>query len=330
MTFLFFGIFDENYSRNRVLISGLEKKGYRVLMCRTEKTGLDKFIDLYKKYKDVRKEKIDRVIVAFPGHSVVWFAYLLFGKKVIFDMFVSMYNSVIEDRKEGRIFSFKAFKYFFLDWISLVLSPKILMDTQVHAEYVAKKFKIPMKKFTIVPVGSDDSFVFPVESGNEEFIVHFHGTGIPLQGFDYIKRAADIANDTQFHIYGIEGQNTKNVTFFGRFPYSDMSKVMAKASVVLGIFGDTIKTRLVVPNKVYEGWASKKAVITSSTRAIEEMSEEGAVALVKVADPEDLANKIVFLKNHKEERELIAKRGYDLFCRKYKPEIIVANMLKEI
>ena len=85
---LFFGIYDPNYSRNVVLKQGFRENGWQVVECRVNprfNLGLKKYWQLWREGARINKEKFDLVIVAFPGHTVVWLARFLFGRKIIFD-----------------------------------------------------------------------------------------------------------------------------------------------------------------------------------------------------------------------------------------------------
>src|SRR3989344_4396171 len=114
---LFFGIYDPNYSRNAVLMLGFRENGWEVDECRIDPKqvgGLRKYLQLWKEGKKLKGDKFNLIIVAFPGHTVVWLARLLFGKKIIFDMFVSLYNSEVEDRGNvNRMWNY------LLDWYSV-------------------------------------------------------------------------------------------------------------------------------------------------------------------------------------------------------------------
>ena len=350
-TILFFGFFDEEYSRNRVLIKGAKDLGYTVMLCKVNprKYGsVSKFVALYKEYKKIRKEKFDFVFVAFPGHSVVWLAYLLFGRKKIFDMFVSLYNSEVEDRKNCSVFSLKAFYFWFLDWYSVLLPQKILLDTNTHISFLSKRFPTLKKKSICVYVGSDDSVVYPVEkTETATFIVHFHGTGIPLQGIQYIIDAANELRHEEgieFRLYGNNGRGVykeaveqskklklTNVSFREPFPYSEMSKVLGEADVVLGIFGDTLKTQNVIPNKVFEGWAARKPVITARTPAILELgSDHQNVLLCGIASGVNIANSVRLLKKDSILSYKIAEGGYSMYSEKLVPKVLVKDFFKDM
>ena len=101
------------------------------------------------------------------------------------------------------------------------------------------------------------------------------------------------------------------------------------SDVCLGIFGDTPKTSLVIPNKVYEALAMARPVITADTPAIRELFDENDMLLVKPADPESLAEGILRLKRDPLLRKKIAENGYNKF-NKFASSIVLGRELKEI
>ena len=90
----------------------------------------------------------------------------------------------------------------------------------------------------------------------------------------------------------------KNINFIDCVPYSDLANYINKSDICLGIFGNTQKTKMVIPNKVIEALACDKPIITGDTSAIHEISDNNII-LCNIADSEDLANKIKFVYNHK-------------------------------
>lgn len=334
----FFGIYNPNYSRNRVLLRGFKENHYTVIECCVDPKkypGWRKFLQLYKQWKQIKHNNFSLCIVGFPGHSVVWFAIILFGRnKVIFDFFVSLFNSNIEDRKQYHKLSFNSIHMWFLDYFSLTISRFILIDTHAHRDFISQKFYINKQKFKVVYVGSDDLVVFPKPKIINEIktIVHFHGTNTPLQGFIFIKEAAKILEsykDIEFHIYGFSGEETSNLKFFPRFEYKNISDILSKADIVLGIFGTTKKADIVVPNKVFEGIAAQKPVITVKSKAILEIfSENLPVLLCKKGSALDLADKILFLKNNQKERTVLSERAFDFFKHNLTPKILINKFIK--
>jgi glycosyltransferase involved in cell wall biosynthesis len=348
MKICFFGIYDPAYARNRVLMSGLKAHGYEIVECRVDPRttkGIAKFRELFKAAININKREIDAVIVAFPGHSVVWLAYLLFGRKrLIFDAFLSLYDSNVYDRKRYKPNSLKAYKDWFLDWHSTKLASRVLVDTNAHIEYFKKMFGVAADKLIRVLIGADQEVFYPHSRQNAgEFLIHFHGTFIPLQGLEYIIDAALQlpGNDAIFQIVGdgqegkmirkkIAEHNADYIKMVGSVPVTEVPGYIAQADICLGIFGNTEKTQRVIPNKVYECLAMGKLVVTADTPAIREIFTEKELVLCPVADSKALAQTIRELKNNPDKVKKIAAAGYQFFTAKLNPRAIVEPLVSYV
>ncbi|MCK4554133.1 glycosyltransferase [Candidatus Parcubacteria bacterium] len=339
MTICYFGIYKPDYSRNRVLIKGLKQNGVKIIECQSSLKGFKKYIDLIRKHKKI-KNQYDIMIVGFPGYQAIILAKRLTRKMIIFDAFASLHDSMVLDRKIAEQKSLKAKYYWFLDWLSCKLASKILLDTNEHIKYFAENFKINKEKFIRVFVGSDDEAIKPTEEVKTEssFLVHFHGSNIPLQGVQYVIKAARLLEKENIK-FNIIGSNIKqkysdfkiaNVNFIDNVPYEKLGEYMSVANVSLGIFGNTEKAARVIPNKVYEALACRSAVITGDSRAVKELlKNKENVLLCKMGSANDLADKILDLKNNKEMQKRIADNGYKLFKQKLTPKILMANLIKK-
>ena len=323
----FFGIYDSKYSRNRVLMRGLRENGVEIIECNSRLIGVKKYFDLIKKHRKISGE-YDVMLVAFPGYQAMILAKFLIRKPIIFDSFFSIYNSAVEDRKTRRKFSLRGVYYWFLDWLSCTLANDVLLDTEANIDYFVKKFRIKKGKFIRVFVGTDSSIFYPREVvKNEKFLVHFHGTFIPLQGTEYIIKAVDLLRDEdiEFQVIGTgqeycrvrkiaDNLGLKNINWIDRVDYEELPRHISKADACLGIFGDTSKADLVIPNKVFEDLACRRPIITASTRAIKELlTDRENVILCNRADSSDLAKKILLIKNDESLRSIVAQAGYELF-----------------
>lgn len=341
MKICYFGIYERNYSRNRILISGLKKNGVDIVECCSSKRGFLKYLDLIKKYRKTDKD-YDLMIVGFPGPQAMVLARILTRKKIIFDAFVSLYDSICSENKRSKFFDFKSLYFFFLDWLACFLADKILLDTNEHIEYFVRTFKIRKEKFVRVFVGSDDSAVRPqdIMTMKDHILVHFHGSFLPLQGVEYIIEAIKILKNEKnikFRIIGTKIKNKyineqlSNVKFLDSVPYEDLEKYFGEADIALGIFGGTEKSMRVIPNKVYEALATGKAVLTGESSAAKELLEDKEnVLFCRMADPDDLAQKILMLKEDFGLRKKISENGYKLFIKKLTPVVIAGELLKEI
>jgi len=345
MTICYFGIYDPNYSRNRILIKGLRQNNIEVIECNSRLHGIAKYIELAKKHFKIRK-KYDLMIIGFPGYQAVILAKFLTKKKIIFDAFTSIYDSMVYDRRLARPRSLRAIYYWLLDWLSCKLADKILLDTNANIEYFVKTFKINRSKFLRVFVGSDNEVFYPLEQKFEYdyFLVHFHGCYIPLQGIEYIIRAAKILEkeNMKFNLIGrgqtyenirrlVEELKVENINFIDSVPYEELKNYIAEANICLGIFGTTEKAQRVIPNKVYEYLAMGCPVITGDSPAVRELfNDQQEMVFCKMGDADNLAKKILELKNNSQLRKTIAKNGYNKFINNLTPKILGEQLLKEV
>jgi len=253
---------------------------------------------------------------------------------------------MVYDRRLARPRSLRAIYYWLLDWLSCKLADKILLDTNANIEYFVKTFKINRSKFLRVFVGSDNEVFYPLEQKFEYdyFLVHFHGCYIPLQGIEYIIRAAKILEkeNMKFNLIGrgqtyenirrlVEELKVENINFIDSVPYEELKNYIAEANICLGIFGTTEKAQRVIPNKVYEYLAMGCPVITGDSPAVRELfNDQQEMVFCKMGDADNLAKKILELKDNSQLRNTIAKNGYNKFINNLTPKILGEQLLKEV
>ena len=290
----------------------LEQDGWTLIEARTEAKGfIGKYWDLAKLYSKHRNN-CDAVLVTFPGSFLVPLLWLLTRfprKKLIFDAFVSQYDTLVCDRQKiGRLNPY-AWLLWIVDFFSVLLPDECICDTQAHATFFSETFFIRPSKFRVVYVGSRDDIFKPVPTPERDhYDVVFYGTYIPLQGIEHILDAAAILEErcpvAKFTLIG-SGQTYKemrakadqlsltNVTFGDRLPFDELAVRLAQADLALGIFGTSRKARNVIPHKVFDAIACGVPVLTSRTPAIAEKYKDGnEVILCNAGDPAGMAQKI--------------------------------------
>ena len=328
MTVCYFGGYNPNNSRNRIFLKALRGAGIEVLECRDTSVFPLNLIRLFLKHRKIRK-KYDVMLIGFAGQGMTFFANLITRKPIILDAFISLYNTVVEDRKLHSEFSPSALYNFLLDWGSIRLADRVLLDTHEHVKYFVKKFEMNESKFYVVPVGTDESiFYLRPEQKHDKIIVGFHGTYIPLHGVDYIIKAAAILknrDDIVFRFLGngqTLGETKKAVKELGlnnikfheeRVPYEKLPEFIAGNDICLGIFGDTTKARMVIPNKIYECAAMKKIIVTEDTPAIREYFDAKDMKMIDITNPSNLADAILDLKEKPELRQELGNNAYNKF-----------------
>ena len=184
------------------------------------------------------------------------------------------------------------------------------------------------------------------DSDNDVFIVEFHGTFIPLQGIETILEAAHFlekrGESIRFHLFG-KGQTYKRmrmlseklklftVKFFDSIPLEKIPQAINNADICLGIFGTTKKADRVIPTKAYEILLCGKPMITGrTTAAMRVLCDREAALLSAVGSGEELAERILELKENPKLREHIAKNGHTLSLERFQPQTIVIPLVQWI
>lgn len=325
---LMFGFHDLHAPRHLTVRKHYESKGKTIVECHTSQKGfLPKCRDLVRQFRK-HKKNCKTVVVTFPGHHLVWLAWLLihlrlpgfcgqarFPRKIlVFDAFISAYDTLVVDRKKVHRWNPLAWFIWLTDCIDCHLADEVLIDTKAHKEYFSRTFRIHPADITVVYLEAP-AFFAPdphhqhVRSPTCEVL--FYGSYIPLQGIDTILKAAVILQDKNVHVHFtlIGGGQTyatmrllatewklKNVTFKPFAPLNDLPAIIRDADVALGIFGTGGKTQRVIPHKVIECMACGVPVITADTPAIHEKYKEGeGIYLVPAGDAHALAGKILEL-----------------------------------
>ena len=220
----------------------------------------------------------------------------------------------------------------------------VICDTLAHLHYYQKTFGIQEKKMRVLEVGVNTDEFYPLPgAGNQSlFNVGFYGSFNPLQGTEKIMEAAFLLKeekDIRFTIIGSgadfdkikkladETYQLSNVSFHGWIDYRELNTKMNAFDICLGIFGDTKKADLVIPNKIYHYAAVKKAIISKSTIAIKEVFTDGKDIVLVDGSRESIAKAILQLKNDVSLQNSIAERGYELISGEYNQNKIGATLV---
>jgi len=351
MKVCFFGIYDKSYPRNKVLIEGLILNGYEVIECNVNprlNKGLKKYWLLAKEKRALKKHNFEFVVVAFPGHTCVWLAKILFPKTpIVFDVFLSLYEANVSDRKVHSAHSIKGLRDYFLDWHSVRLADIVVMDTYSHAGFFEQRYGLDAKKVIRVFIGSmvKTSDYENIKPPASVLVVHFHGSFIPQHGIEYIIAAAKILESEKGITFSFIGDGQvyekmleysrslglRNVSFVGRLPFKETLEKLAASDIALGVFGKAARAQWVIMNKIFESMALGKALISADTPALRELfTDRENVLFCEAGNPADLAAKILELKRDKSLREKIGRNSLRLFQEELSPEKLLSNFLIEL
>ncbi len=339
MTICYFGIYNPDYSRNRIYISGLRANGIEVIECSDRSRGLMKYFKLIAKHRLVNG-KYDAMIVGYPGYTVVWLARLLTGKPIIYDALCTHYEAQVLSRGIYPLWSPRRWMTYFYDHSSVHFADQVLVETEAQKKYFEHLFKTPPNKVKVLLAGADDKEFFPeaVEK-NGRFSVVFRGRFLPEIGIRYIVEAANIlqSDDIDFLIIGnghgpvvkelhdaIKRFNPTNLAVESSYlPADGLRQMMLRGHVLLGQFADHDRLKRTIPYKAFEALALSMPFITSRAEGHTGFLVDGTnCLLVNPADAKDLAEKIKHLKDHPDISATIAKNGHELFLREATPKVL--------
>lgn len=320
----YFGTYESDYDRNRIVKDALRAEGVRVLECheplleaRRDKTGAlgrdlvglaargaRAYARLVARYLAMPDH--DAVVVGYLGHLDVLVAAALArlrGKPLIFDAFISLSDTLVEDRGLLRRGSVPARLIEALDRLACALSDVVLLDTEAHARFFVEALGAPDGRTLRVLVGADPEVFHPGPPARapEAFTVLFYGKLAPLHGLKTIVEAAARLKDdpgVRFLLVG-EGQldaeldrwlrelaptNVERRRWMGG---AALREAIAGAGVALGVFGPSGKAARVIPNKVYQCMAVGAPIVTADTPGVRELLVDGEHALLVPAGDAD-------------------------------------------
>lgn len=345
MQVVFWGTYDTGKPRTRILLRGLREAGVDVVEIHADVwsgiedkgriTGTGAKLRFFLKWlaaypglvwRYLRSPRHDAVIVGYMGHLdvlVLWPFAVLRQTPVVWDAFLSLYDTVVEDRRRVGRFSPLAWGLYAWEWLACRAADRVVLDTAAHAGYFAGMYRLPPEKLAHVLVGVEpETFPpFPAAGGDPErpVTVLFYGQFIPLHGIDTIVRAAQAASGEaiQWVLIGKGQEAAKIRSLIAAAPariewvpwvdYEALGDRIAEADLCLGIFGDTGKAARVIPNKVYQILSAGAPLVTRDSPAIRELLKDSmpGVYLVPPADPDAL---LAAVRRYASERDSLPPR----------------------
>ncbi|MCB0045479.1 MAG: glycosyltransferase [Caldilineaceae bacterium] len=285
------------------------------------------------------RNRYDLVFVGFYGHLILRMIGPLVRSPLLFDAFISTYDTLCFDRALYAPDSPMGRAAFALDSSALRRADHVLLDTQSHIDYFVETFGITHEGFSAVPVGCSDDVYQPApitqnstQQQKKALDILYYSTFLPLHGIDVILQAAAQLNGEPLHFRLIGdgpafGQMQalaaelalSNVTFEPPISQTEVASAIARADICLGgHFYAGGKAGRVIPGKIYQMLAVGRPVIAADAPGNRELLTHGENAyLIPPADPNALAGAIRTLAAEPAYREKLARAGrlhYTNYC----------------
>jgi len=348
MKICYFGIYDPEFGRNKVYISGLKQHGIEVVECRDSSRGPLKYWRLWCKHAAIEKAGgYDALIVGYPGHVVVPFAKHLSNKPVTFDALCTLREGEIVSRGKYKHNPFMRFWIDRIDRQAVRSADLILVETNAQRDHFIKMFSLSPDKVFRVFTGCDVEIYHPQEgiAKRAKFTAVFRGRFLPEAGIEHIVRAAKLLESSDINIRIIGGGHQapaitaltqelkpKNIEWIREhLPPDVLRRKLLECHVSLGQFASHERLERTIPHKAFEVLAMGIPYITGRSAGVSELLIDGKDCLMaNLADPEDIAAKILMLKNDPELMKDLAVSGRRLFDEKLTSRKLAQDIISAI
>ncbi len=330
MILAYVGGYDPAYPRNAVLRAGLARLGVEVKSLFVSGGGvLGRGAEIVRQLGALHPRP-DIVLVAEFCHKDVpaaWLGARRIGALCAADPLISRLDTMVGDWGIYGPNSIDGWACRRWDEVAFAWPRIVVADTAVHARRFAERVGRP--PFPVVYVGAADAFfdVTDDEPAPVPLRVLYAGGFLPLHGVEAIVTAAErlhAAREAPGIVIELVGDGIQhdsmraraaaggldNLVFHGRRPLAELAGRMAQAHVVLGVFQKGGEGERVLPNKVVQGLAAGRCVVTADTPAARELLvHDGNAVLVPAGDGEALAVALARLAADGTRRRQLAAAG---------------------
>lgn len=278
-----------------------------------DKSYFKRVLKVFAKVLRSSLKKYDIIIIGFMA-QMVWLAFSWrFKKKVVItDFFISVYDTLVFDRKKIKNGTYSANLLRWIDKYTIQNSNYLIVDTITHGNYFIEEFNAKKENIFVLYLEADEKFYHRMCIGKPErykdkYLIVYFGSILPVQGVNVVLDAINILKgykDIFFCIIGpIEGKfkkaETDNVEYISWLSQNDLAKYIGYADLCLaGHFSREVpKARRTIPGKayIYEKMG-KKMILGDSPANRELFKDDGKHFFVPLGDVNALSNKILQIK----------------------------------
>ncbi len=296
---LFLSTYIKNYTRTETVLATLDTLNISVTTVFGYKKYLKIILSLLK-----LQNKHDIIYVSFRGHEILPFIKFFSQKPIIFDSFVSVYDTLCFDRKKFKPESFIGYLLKWYDSFLCRISSIVLVDTEAHCSYFKETFKV--ENIDYLYIGCNKKLFKPLflPKKNKNFTVFWYGTVLPVQGLSVIIDAArnvfSADKKIKFKIVGPVKNKIKlpNIEYVPWVPYEKLPVEICRSHLCLGgHFSDINKSKRVIAGKTFQFVACGIPTIVGDNPANREVYTDNDVIFINQNDPDLLSDTILKFKN---------------------------------
>ncbi|KQR44036.1 hypothetical protein ASF82_10850 [Frigoribacterium sp. Leaf164] len=300
-------VHDPGYPRNVRVREHLEARGHRVDLHERARGPRRHLVDL--RALVVRSRAADVVLVSEMSLDFVaaaWAVARVRRLPLVVDVFIGKHETLVGDQGFRAPWSPRALLWALVDRVAVRAADVALVDTRVRAEHLGRRH--PRATVLSLPVGAPTWARERPLRGDPRLRLLFYGSFLPLHGVPTIVRGfaatrrADVAltvvgsadragGEADAAALAAELGVGDRVAFLPATSPERLGELIGEHDVVLGLFGDSEKAGSVIANKVWQGLAAGRVVVTRESAALDELRDlvGGQLVTVPAADPEALA-----------------------------------------
>lgn len=270
-----------------------------------------RLISVYWRLFTVNLKDYDEVFIGFAPQLVVpffWWKLKRFKRhgRLKMDFFISMYDTLVCDRKSFREGSPAAGLLHRIDERTLAIADAVVVDTRAHGNYFVREFGVDMDKLEVLYLQADEGIYHPMERGmrtDTRKVVLYFGSILPLQGVDVVLDAIRLMeNDPDYRFVMVGPIKDKdrviadNVTYYEWLSQEELARSIADADICLaGHFNSNIeKAARTIPGKAYIYQAMERPMVLGDNPANRELfcETEGKIAFCEMGNARSLVEAI--------------------------------------
>lgn len=291
-----------DYIRNvqEIKILMQHAKSYEVIHSE-RKNYILRILSVWKKTTEEIVDRNDVVFIGFAPQLIIPFIGYKFKKKtIVIDFFISIYDTLICDRRWFKKKGIVAKILHKLDEYTLKKCNHVITDTKAHAEFFISEFYGKREKFQTIYLEADSNTYYVREQNKprklkDKFVVLYFGSILPLQGVDIVLDAISEFKNKDNIYFDIIGPissryhkpEQENVCYTEWLSQEELAEHIANADLCLaGHFSGIInKADRTIPGKayIYESM-SKKMILGDSVANRELFTEDENHYFVKRGD----------------------------------------------
>lgn len=339
---LWWGRFDPDYSRNRVLREMFASLGWEVADFHPRFGPL---ADMEARF--IRLTRPELVWVpCFRQRDLASAARWARRHDVplVFDPLISAYDKQVFERRKYPPQSRRARWLHRWEQSLFGRADIVIADTQAHADYFAQEFGISQDRIKVVYVGAEASLFQPApmpdHADGSPIEVLFYGSFIELQAPQIIVEAArryegpparwtllgkgPLRAECERLAHGLD-----TIRFEAPVPYAHLPARIHQADVLLGVFDPGAKAGRVIPNKVFQSLACGRPVVTRRSAAYPAAcrgSGERGLFWVEPGAPDALAQAVAKLALQLRGDPSIGQQAVEVYREVFSAEVIAGQL----